>query len=332
MRAAIINLSAPNYNLGTHKLSDWFVGRGWNTTPFEGDPGIFLQGFDLVAVSAIFSWDVPKGLEIAFRTPASTDLWAGGPGFFKLGPWWKERTQRDAIIGLAEPFERQRGNYRETFASRGCPVGCWFCIVPQLEGKQFTLDWEFQPAPILCDNNLSALPVEFQEHIIRRYVESGTRLLDANSGFEPKTFDEGTYERWRGILKGPWRFAYDYLAERSLVRRMMEVLKAESPKRKRVYVLIGNEPFETCLQRAREVIEWGGEPYCQPVLPLDALDRRQFILRYDWTAENLVHFARYFNRFLWKCTSLQGYQCGTLRPFAEQRSPAASALELLRGG
>jgi hypothetical protein len=148
-------------------------------------------------------------------------------------------------------------------------------------------------------------------------VETGTRLLDANSGFEPATFNEGTYARWRVILKGPWRFAYDYLAERSAIRRMMQILRAEPPKRKRVYVLIGNEPFETCLQRAREVIEWGGEPYCQPILPLDALDRRAFTIRYDWTPEKLVHFARYFNRFLWKYTPLQNYECGTLRPFAE---------------
>lgn len=317
VKAAVINLSAPNYNLGTHKLHDWFLARGWESTHFDGDPGLFLHDVDLVAVSSIFSWDCPKGLEVVFRVSKDTEIWAGGPGFFKLGKWWKEQTGHDAVIGLADNFERQRGKYRMTFASRGCPVGCWFCIVPQLEGKKFTLDYEFQPAPILCDNNLSALPVDFQEHIIRRYIETGTRLLDANSGFEPATFNEGTYERWRGILKGPWRFAYDYLAERSAIRRMMELLKDESPKKKRVYVLIGNESMESCLQRAKEVIEWGGEPYCQPVLPLDALDRRSFIIRYDWNEERLVHFARYFNRFLWKYTTLAEYKCGTLQPFQE---------------
>jgi hypothetical protein len=63
-------------------------------------------------------------------------------------------------------------------------VGCWFCIVPKIEGSDFTFDWDFQPAPVLCDNNLSALPVEYQEHIIRRYQETGVRLMDAQSGFE----------------------------------------------------------------------------------------------------------------------------------------------------
>jgi hypothetical protein len=78
----------------------------------------------------------------------------------------------------------------------------------------FTLDRDFQPALILCDNNLSALPADFQEHILRCYAETGTRLLDANSGCEPRTFDEGAYPRWRGTLRGPWRFAFDEMRER----------------------------------------------------------------------------------------------------------------------
>jgi hypothetical protein len=43
-------------------------------------------------------------------------------------------------------------------------------------------------------------------------------LLDANSGFEPRTFDEEVYARWRVINRGPWRFAYDDQAERADVR------------------------------------------------------------------------------------------------------------------
>jgi len=88
------------------------------------------------------------------------------------------------------------------------------CIVPRLEGLAFTLDRDFQPAPILCDNNLSALPADFQEHILRRYAETGTRLLDANSAFEPRTFDEGVYPRGKRTLRGPWRFAFDEMRER----------------------------------------------------------------------------------------------------------------------
>src|SRR3546814_6661850 len=75
-----------------------------------------------------------------------------------------------------------------------------------MEGKAFTLLPEFTPRPVLTDNNLSALPSDFQQHIVDRYTAAGVPLLDANSGFEPKTFDQNVYERWRPINKGPWRF------------------------------------------------------------------------------------------------------------------------------
>jgi pyruvate-formate lyase-activating enzyme len=209
--------------------------------------------------------------------------------------------------GLDQRFDRQRGHYRMTFASRGCPVNCSFCIVPRLEGLQFTLDWQFVPAPVLCDNNLSALPTEFQEHIIRRYIATGTRLLDANSGFEPRTFDKDTLKRWTPLLKGPWRFAYDEASEDQYVRPMMALLADVSRHRKRVYVLLGNEPMAACLERARKVIEWGGEPFCQPVIKLNSLDGRPWV-RFDWTTQRLKACARYFNRHLWKYIPLSQYR------------------------
>jgi hypothetical protein len=60
----------------------------------------------------------------------------------------------------------------------------------RIEGVSFSLDCNFRPAPVLCDNNRSALPIDFQEHIIAEYHAAGMRLKDANSGFEPKYFDE----------------------------------------------------------------------------------------------------------------------------------------------
>jgi hypothetical protein len=313
MKAAVINLSHPHYNLGMEKLTVWLTVNGWETQQFDKDPGLFLYGFDLVCVSAIFSWDLLKGVQIARR--AECELWAGGPGFLHMADWWRNETGNTPVIGLDPRFERQRGNYRMCFAARGCPVGCYFCGVPELEGKQYTLDWNFRPAPILCDNNLTDEPIDFQEHIIRRYRSSEVPLLDANSGFEPKNFTEDTYRRWKDVLRGPWRFGYDYLPERSAVKRMLHILRTEPPKKKRVYVMIGNEPFDVCLQRATEVVEWGAEPYCQPYLSKTALDRKDYEIRYDWTPDRLTHFARYYNRFLWKYTPISDYQCGTKHPF-----------------
>jgi hypothetical protein len=308
MQVLVINCSAPHYNLGAAKLADWQRDEGHAVTEWQGDPGLFAGGYDRVCLSVIFSWHAPIAARIARRVKGHAEVWCGGPGLFALSRWWQEQTGSDAERGLDWRFERQRGTYGACFASRGCPVGCYFCIVPKVEGKEFTLDWDFRPAPVLCDNNLSALPVEFQDHVIRRYRETETRLLDANSGFEPRTFDEGTYRRWKPVLCGPWRFAFDEMAEAGDVARMARILRVEPGRKKRVYVLIGNEPPEQCIERVRMVLEWGCEPYCQPLLPLSALSRQAVKVAYGWTAAHLRDLARYTNRFLWRSVRLDEYR------------------------
>ena len=94
-------------------------------------------------------------------------------------PTWR------SLVGIPDALSRH--NPAATIASRGCPVGCWFCIVPAMEGKNFTLIPDFPVRPILCDNNLSALDPKYQDHIVSRYVAEGVPLTDANSGFEPRT-------------------------------------------------------------------------------------------------------------------------------------------------
>lgn len=305
MKALVVNCS-PGYNLGANKIISYLRGNGHIVDFQTGDPGIFAYGYDVVYLSVVFSWHAPIAREIALRMKGNSDIECGGPGMFALGNWWQRETGLNSQIGLDDRFEKQPGDYKMTFASRGCPVGCWFCIVPKLEGTDFTYYWDFQPAPFLCDNNLSALPVEFQEHIIKRYWETGVKLLDANSGFEPRTFDEGTYRRWKPIMRGPWRFALDDMRELEDVRRMMAILKDEPQKKKRVYVLIGNEPIEQCYERVMKVIEWGGEPHCQPVIKLNALEKKPMI-KHDWTALKLIDMARWANRWLWRTVPLSEY-------------------------
>ena len=316
-RALVVNCSK-QFNLGASKISDWLRAEGWDVTTMQGDQGMFTLGYGLVCLSVIFSWDALVAREIALRVKDSSEVWAGGPGLFALKKWWLKETGIHSHAGLDQRFEHQRGNYLMTFASRGCPVNCWFCIVPRLEGPDFTLDWEFRPAPILCDNNLSALPDEFQDHIVARYQATETELRDANSGFEPCTFTEETYQRWKPILQGPWRFAYDDMAETHEVAAMMRILRDEAPKRKRVYVLIGNEPVAECYERAMKVIEQGGEPFCQPFIPLNSLNRMPRA-RFDWSVQLLKDFARYFNRFLWRSLPLIDY-----KPRKQEGTPFAS--------
>jgi hypothetical protein len=253
---------------------------------------------DTCYLSVAFTWKLDEAYSRAmFARACGMRVIAGGPALYLKS--MKHRIEDVAEIQKEYPDAVAKHNPMATIASRGCPVGCWFCIVPKMEGKTFTLLPDFPVRPILCDNNLSGLPADYQDYIVSRYKAEGVPLLDANSGFEPRTFDDEVYRRWKVINKGPWRFAYDDMPERDQVYKVMQMLKGEPSKRKRVYVLIGNEPYAECMGRIREVIEWGGEPHVQPFIKLNALAREPHV-KYDWTAQKLKDVARWANGFLWR--------------------------------
>ncbi|WP_375458918.1 hypothetical protein [uncultured Enterovirga sp.] len=274
------------------------------------DKGEWVRGIahwrdaDTAYLSVAFTWRLPEARRVAeyYRAIGVKRVIAGGPGVF---------TQRKYVAEFAEIGDRipdaiARHNPFATRASYGCPVGCWFCIVPKMDGKAFTFLPDFPVRPVLCDDNLSALPADYQQHIVNRYVRAGVPLLDANSGFEPATFDEEVFARWRPVLKGPWRFGFDETTEGEAVARAFRILKDISPRKKQVYTMIGHEPFDVCMDRIQRVIGAGGEPYAQPFIKLNALVKEPAV-RHDWTPLLLRQVQRWVNRRLWRKVPFADY-------------------------
>lgn len=270
---------------------------------WSGGLAEWTQGYTAF-ISVAFSWKIHDAYQKAvwYRNLGYKVL-VGGPGIFM--PALQKYFDGVAELG-GEVDALIHHNPQATIASRGCPVGCSFCIVPKMEGKEFTLLPDFTPRPILCDNNLSALPLEYQRFIVEKYKKFNVPLLDANSGFEPHSFWSETYRIWKPILRGPWRFAYDETREGYEVRVMANLIKDEPSNKKRVYVLIGNEPFEACYQRIMQVIEWGCEPHVQPMIALNS-KRKKPIIRYDWTEQKLKDLARWSNRWIWRTVKFEDY-------------------------
>lgn len=272
---------------------------------------------DRAFISAAFSWQLPDARKIAeYYRALGCHVIAGGPGVFTRRNYLADlcevpvrtvmRRGKDGVLRPVEvpaalPDTVRRHNPMATRASFGCPVGCHFCIVPQMDGLDFTFVDNFTPRPLLCDDNLSALPADFQRHIIARYQATGVPLLDANSGFEPATFDDEVYARWQPILKGPWRFGFDEATEGANVDRVFKMLarKGVKPRRIQVYTMIGHEPFDVCMDRIQRVRAGGGEPYAQPFINLNALQKVPRP-RYDWTPQLLTDVARWVNRRIWR--------------------------------
>ena len=291
----------------------------------SGDRGSWVNGLaewtegDTAFLSIAFTWRLDDAcMRAQWYRAQGFRVIAGGPGIFTRKHYLADVAEiptktiitngRPVVTGADHPDGDvvHRHNPMATFASRGCPVGCSFCIVPKMEGRDFTLLPDFTVRPVLCDNNLSALPADFQDHIVSRYQAAGVPLLDANSGFEPRTFDEDVFARWRPINRGPWRFAYDDQGDGPHVERVMRMLKGVAARKKAVYVLIGNEPFASCMDRIARVIAWGGEPYAQPFMKLNALQKRPHV-RHDWTEVQLKRVQRWVNGRFWRYTDFAGY-------------------------
>lgn len=270
---------------------------------------------DTAYLSVAFTWKLDEAYSRAcWYRAAGYKVRAGGPGIFTR----KHFLADVAEIGGAIPDALARHNPMATKASEGCPVGCFFCIVPAMEGRTFTLLPDFTPRPVLTDNNLSALPADYQQHIVDRYFAAGVPLLDANSGFEPKTFDEDVFERWRPINRGPWRFGSDEAHERADVERVIKMLRRRGvgARRIQVYTMIGHEPFDVCMDRIEHVLALGAEPYVQPIMKLNALKKEPWV-RHDWTPHKLKRVQRWANRHLWRKGS-----------FAEYRASAKSGADI----
>ena len=192
---------------------------------------------DTAYISVAFSWKLQDAYQrCVWYQSQGYKVRAGCPGTYARRSYLKDVAELGGEVDAITYH-----NPYATYASRGCPVGCYFCIVPKMEGKKFTLLPDFTPRPILCDNNLSALPIAYQNHIIEKYQKSGVILKDITSGFEPHSFDEDTYHRWKAIYKGYWRYAYDDTCEGDSVYRMTQILSDIHSWDRRVYVLIGND-------------------------------------------------------------------------------------------
>lgn len=300
---------------------------------------------DTAYISVAFTWRLHEARKIAeyYHTIGVNRIIAGGPAT------WHNKV-RPILADLVEfgprlPDTLRRHNPMATRASYGCPVGCHFCLVTPMDGKEFTLLPDFPVRPILCDDNLSALPAKFQDHIVKRYLAEGVPLLDANSGFEPTTFDDEVFARWRPIIKGPWRFGFDERTEGESVRRVFHMLRDISPRRKQVYTMIGHEPFDVCMERIQRVIAWGGEPYAQPFMGLTTLEKIPKV-RHDWTLLLLRQVQRWTNRHLWRKTKFEDYDasaktsrrkvstkplCDALLVAAGDPSPSEETLESFFG-
>lgn len=303
MRVAILS-STPGYNLGLDKLAHWGESQGWTVEQLPDLRPLDGHLYDLIAISVIFSWDLPKAL--AWGQQVACELWMGGPAISANAHYVQRQLPHAKItIGPDPRFERQSGDYKWVRWGRGCSVGCWFCIVPKIDGTAMLEYVESTPARVIVDDNIIRYTREHQERIVEQTLQAGCTKIDINSGFDPAVFDLWHYQLYNKLDLQYWRTAYDTLDEGPQVERMLALLREHgvSSRRIPVYMLAGAEPFEQSMMRARQIVAWGGEPRVQMFKPLNWMSARSEAWmhpKYGWTRRQTVNFPRYWYSYRWR--------------------------------
>lgn len=305
-RILLINCSAPNYNLGIEKMRLYFGERCRVGRSVELD--LFDRDYDAVCLSVIFSWDVPFAIDQARRALSmGKKVLIGGGGTFKLSAHIYSETGIRPHYKPHPELEAIDAQFKAVYFTRGCDENCDFCSVWRIEGQKFTINRISRPAKVLMDNNLSAIPREFKEFIVEKYLSAGIESLDCNSGFEPKSVDEYTVKLYSQLPLRWWRVGFDVIAEEKQVIEAIRLIKEFSKKTIRVYTMIGKEPIDQCRHRCDKVIQMGCEPVPQAYIPLEAMTKTPAIL-HDWTAQKLSDFQRfYYQPALWRKLKLEDY-------------------------
>lgn len=309
--AVVVTAGARQESLGAMKAAAWLRTQGYDVSEQNTlDP--MYDRFDKYFFSAVFSWRLPMLCDMAriALDHHGGEVEIGGPAVSfhpDNAKYVRSKTGVTPHVGLDDRFDGQIGTYPMVYFTRGCPAytpACGTCPVPRLEGTSFKLYRDAIPAPMLLDNNLSALPDDWQDYIIGRYAKEwpAGKKVDANSGFEPHSFTEDTLRRWEKFPLTCWRFGYDDITERYPAIAMMDLLasRGHAGERVRVYTLVGNEPREVCERRIQDVIARGFHPWPQRLRQLNWVEG-PLPVAHGWDEPTLIAFQRFYSiAGLWK--------------------------------
>jgi hypothetical protein len=221
-------------------------------------PGLFDEA-DEVHVSVTFTWDLPLAEKLARAWEPVAPVRIGGPATGEHGGRF------DVGMYLKPGY---------VITSRGCPNACWFCSVPQREGRLLrTLP--VRPGRNVLDDNLLACPEDHQRAVFAMLKEQKKfGRIEFTGGLEAAKLQEWHIAELREIRPKQMFFAYDTPDDLPHLKRAGEMLldagwTIESHTL-RAYVLCGwpenprrkikADTFVAAERRMREVIAAGFMP------------------------------------------------------------------------
>lgn len=261
---------------------------------WSGGLAEWIEG-DTAYLSVVFSWSLPKAYARAvWYRSAGYKVRAGGPAV-TMNP-----AQLEDVAELGgEVNALPHHNPDATFTTRGCIRRCSFCAVPKVEGDLRELsDNEWEPKPIICDNNLLAASVTHFDHVIDRLKASGIRGVDFNQGLDARLLIDHHAARLAELPGAIIRLAWDHIKTEALFMQAFDKLTRAgvSAGRVHVYVLMGyRDTPADALYRLETIKRLGAWTHPMRYQPLNAT-RRNIYIDPNWTGAELNRFMRYWSR------------------------------------
>ncbi len=230
--------------------------RKTNATPDDEDvrinttPSLFDEA-DQVHISVTFTWDLPRA-EWLFKQ------WQGAGFNVKIGGVATGERGEDFVSGMY-----LKKGY--TITSRGCNNSCWFCTVPQREGKLRELSTVVE-GDIILDDNLLACSDEHKTAVFNMLKRQKKRP-QFTGGLEAKILTKRDAEKLFEIKPKTMFFAYDtpddYEHLVNAGKILQEVGFKKSSQIARCYVLVGyqNDTFDKAEKRLRDAWAAGFMPF-----------------------------------------------------------------------
>lgn len=255
-------------------------------------------------LSVPFTWLLPEARARAaeHRRRAKHRVRAGGPAIELMPGYMADVADvRTALelpaLSLHNPFACR--------TSRGCDRRCSWCINAE---RPLELLPDFEPRPLVCDDNLLGCPWPHVE----RAVEKLARLpyVDFNQGLDARLFTREAAELLRHLPRVKVRFGWDTAGQEPAVLAAIAQARAAGLTDLSCYVLVGypagHDTPEYARYRCETLRDAGVLPYVQRFQPVRLMPAQGIELAHllekdsyvapAWTGHELHRFARYWNR------------------------------------